>query len=326
MLRNVYKVPLLCSASVLSCQSAITMASSISSSSTLSQSRPIWHPNTVFHITNPARGCTTCKGWAASNRRRCENQIASHNEICANTIMGRLALRTPSVSGMKNELRQLAECLLCRKYPAYHYQSQIQSVIAEWCEAIRVEKRRLREDMLREEQLVALRERFVHIRDEDLVRWVDERARSPPETPPAQVFGNIFTPAASLSLPAGGNNLVEALLLQSSSTASNIPATPSPAPTRLPVTPNTAPQIPTPAPTPPTQSAPCATQHPIRRAIDDDDDVCAVCRESLIHNTLPELVWCKQAGGCGHSIHLDCFAPWRRHAQDSGEVLTCIFW
>lgn len=283
------------------------MASSTSSSSVPPQSRPIWHPHTVFHITNPARGCTTCKGCAASKRRRCENQIAPHNKKCANMIINRLALRTPSVSGMEDELRQLAECLLCRKYPAYHYQSQVQSVVAEWCEAIRAEERRLREEMLREEPLVALRERFVHIPEEDLARRVDE----------ARV-DSIFSSSDA-----------EALLLQSNSnstlpTASNIPATPSPAPTRPPVVPSIAPQIPTPAPTPPTQPAPCANQHPIRRAI--DDDICAICHESLIHNTLPELVWCKQANGCGHSVHLDCFAPWRRQAQESGEVLTCVFW
>lgn len=157
-----------------------------------------------------------------------------------------------------------------------------------------------------------------------------QHTQTPPATPPARLFGNFSTPAASSSSPAAGNNAAEDVPSRSNTNlttaaAVNILATSplapiasvSPDPALLPTAANTPPQ------TPSTQPSQCTIEHPARRTIAEED--CGICRETLMHSTLPELVWCKAAGGCGKSVHLDCFEPWRRRAQYSDDVLTCIF-
>jgi hypothetical protein len=122
------------------------------STSTSLSSLPIWDPETAFAITNPNRGKLTCVGYAPSKRRRCENGISGFNETCARPILKRLSRQYPSRSGMKDDLKQLAQCLLCRKYPAYHYQSQVDDMIKKWNVVIRQEQRRIEEEEEETEQ------------------------------------------------------------------------------------------------------------------------------------------------------------------------------
>eukprot|EP01026_Neomeris_dumetosa_P079481 TRINITY_DN8693_c0_g1_i3.p1 TRINITY_DN8693_c0_g1~~TRINITY_DN8693_c0_g1_i3.p1 ORF type:complete len:289 (-),score=4.15 TRINITY_DN8693_c0_g1_i3:571-1437(-) len=58
-----------------------------------------------------------------------------------------------------------------------------------------------------------------------------------------------------------------------------------------------------------------------RRKQVEDDEVCAICFNTMDKNKLSELVFCEN--GCGNNVHGQCMKVWRDHQKSNTRTLTC---
>jgi len=97
-----------------------------------------WNPESAFDIGNPDRcGTFTCVGWAPTQKRRCRNPIARHNQDAAREILNQLSRMDPlDVSRTQTgQLENVARYALCRRY----HQDQVDRMVREWKRILREE-------------------------------------------------------------------------------------------------------------------------------------------------------------------------------------------
>lgn len=63
-------------------------------------------------------------------------------------------------------------------------------------------------------------------------------------------------------------------------------------------------------------TAPTCAAVTARRSVESGDD-CPICMESLVDESRGRLDWCRDAGGCGNSVHRRCLQVWAKHHRRS---------
>ena len=82
----------------------------------------------LLGIINSDRCSVTCVGYAASQRRRCQNPLATANYQIAESILRDVGRGITDKAGLEIQLRKLAGCLLCRRW----HQGQVDSMVRQW--------------------------------------------------------------------------------------------------------------------------------------------------------------------------------------------------
>jgi len=309
-----------------------------------SQQAQRWDPDSAFGIGNPDRwGAFTCVGWAPTQRRRCRNPIAGHNQDAAWEILDELSSMRPlEVSETQTDkLKEAAGYALCRRY----HQDQVDMVVRKWKRILREEvsgqPERRRDESSEERSTSRNHRRSVSHGDS---------VRAPPFAS-SSTLSSTRSRSGSQELRQrnsrhnGMNRLgyvsddvneilrrmasiLEAMseqLRQAHSAPAVVEEEQQSSRARTPE-PQQSPQARTLEPQQQSVAVPesepahrqtCTARHKSRRSVDED---CVICTMPMVNCSLSELVWCKSS--CGRSVHRDCFETMRGYV----DVIRCVIW
>lgn len=165
-----------------------------------SSSGSLWDPERLFSIKNPEK-CDqfTCVGYAPSQRRRCRNPIAYHNQVAAKQLLRDLSFIEPgkitASEQQSQKLQTVAYYSLCRRY----HQDQANKMVTNWTSILREEQRQLGR-RLRNERLQSSRREEAEDADSESSSTFTRRASpsrsiTPPRRPASRADSVISPPA-----------------------------------------------------------------------------------------------------------------------------------
>jgi hypothetical protein len=288
-----------------------------------------WDSESAFSIGNPDKGGDfTCIGFAPSQKRRCRNPIAAHNQKAAREILNQLSRMHPlDVSDTEtSKLKTAVRYALCRRY----HQDQVDEVVREWKEILRAEATRQpgwRRVESSEERVASRNHRRLPSHDGPVMGPLltfpstssSTRSRSGSQQPRQRnsrhngVNDRLSHVIDDMEDVRTMTYLTETIH-EPRRQAPSAPASVEEEEQQLPVR---APELQQQSVSKPARQQTCSVTHMLRRSVDED---CIICTMPMVNCLLSELVWCKKS--CGRSMHKDCFKTMRGYVV----VTRCVFW
>jgi hypothetical protein len=267
----------------------------------------IWKPHELFELYNPKPMSFSCKGSAATCKRRCHNVPASRSTV--NGILDRLSMQEPDERVMYDDLLEAAELSCCRRW----HQGQAEKIAADWYDLVKDLRWTRRAPRTEAEPRIAEQQRSATISTSNR-RGRGRRTllETPSPTFSTEQDSRTVSPARSTispSVPSTSFSIPSTTSTTSTSSLDSVDRTLSTVHEQV-----HAPQ----AELDRLQTERCSPAHAIRRPLLGD---CAICYEGLSDTALGNLVWCKSQ--CGNSVHKECWEHWSR---ESTSRARCVHW